>query len=316
MKYPMAATTLLYRRQADGRICVTEDVTKDSAFMTPRYARFLRSLDGKTDPYSIRTDLSREEIDAFLETMRGIGFIRQSRVFEKWIGTIIYTLWVPKPTRRMKRVAWVWDRLLRLLWIPVLVAGIYLIPKAIDDMDLTPFWLVGWIAGMLLGIVLHELSHGLTALANGAHFFEAGVLIRFFLPGAYAMIDEDSLKDRTARIRIDAAGVEMNFFLAGLGVLLAVAFRGCADFWFSLAVGNLLLALPNTLFFKGLDGYKILMLLIGKKDETLFPIFSRGQTRKNTKKKLTVFSMARLMLLLWQLSVPLMMISNVVVFFD
>lgn len=316
MKHPMVSSTLVYRRQADGTICVTDDVSKISFTMTGTHVRFLHQLNGKTDPYSIRTELTRKEIDAFLKDLDDIGFLRYSRVYEKWIGTIIYTLWIPKPTRLLKGVACVFDFLLRLLWIPVTVFGLCLLKKEIEDLDISLFWVFGWAVGMIVGITLHEVSHGLTAIANGAHFFEAGVLIRFFMPGAYAMIDEDSLTSRTSRIRIDAAGVEMNLLLAGVGVLISAAFHIFSDFWISFSIGNLLLALPNLLFFKGLDGYKVLTLLLGKQSENLLPIFSRGQTRANEKKKLTVFSMARILLLLWQLSVPLLAISNVAVLFD
>ena len=319
MKYPMATTTLLYRRQEDGRICVTDDITGNSAVMTPGYVRFLRRLDGEIDPYSIPTNLSREEIDAFLDMMDDLGFIRHSRVFEKHFGTIVYTLWVPKMTRKMRDAAWIFDRVLKIVWLPALVLGAYLFwmrkDSVLDDFNIAPA-ILGWIAGLAAGVVLHELSHGFSAISNGAHLFEGGVLIYWFMPGAYVAIDEEHLKSMRKKVRILAAGVQMNFLLAGVSAMLMAALGGFGGFWLMFCSNNLLLGLTNTLFAKGTDGYKILIALLGKKDEDLFPLVRRRQNPRCDKRTQTASMLANIILLIWQIAIPIMFIYNVAVFFQ
>ncbi|MBQ7546745.1 MAG: hypothetical protein IJT41_07260 [Clostridia bacterium] len=319
MQYPMAATTLLYRKQPDGKYRVKDVYTGNSCTMTLSLVRLLRRLDGKTDPYSVPTDLTQEDIDTSLQDLAEIGFLRTSRVFEKFIGTFIYTLWIPKMTKKLRIAARYYDRILKCIWLPVLALGVWLFFCKKDDMFdgySTLGFITGWIAAMTAGIFLHELSHAMAAVACGVRVFEGGVLIECFMPGAYVMLDEEHIRCPRDKVHIYAAGIQMNYLLTGLGLVITGTFGSLGGFWITFSMINLLLAAPNALFIYGLDGYKILVNLLGKKDEGLFPLLPRSTARKTDRRTRAVSMTANIMILIWQIALPIILICNVAVFFQ
>ena len=319
MQYPMAATTLLYRKQPDGRYRVKDVYTGNSCTMTLSLVRLLRRLDGKTDPYSVPTDLTQEDIDTSLQDLAEIGFLRTSRVFEKFFGTFIYTLWVPRMTKRMRIAARYYDRILKFIWLPVLALGVLLFlheKDSVFDSSSTAGFITGWIAGMTAGIFLHEVSHAMAAVACGVRVFEGGVMIEWLMPGAYVMMDEEHIRNPRIKVHIYAAGIQMNFLLTGLGILMTTVFGSLGGFWVTFSMINLLLAAPNALFIYGFDGYKILISLLGRKEAGLFPLIPRSTARKTDRRTRAMSMTANIMLLIWQIALPIILICNVAVFFQ
>ena len=117
--------------------------------------------------------------------------------------------------------------------------------------------------GVFLGMILHESAHGAAALAYGGRVYEMGVSIQYFIPGAYTLMDHCRIKKRLRRVQVMAAGVESNFWLAGVFLILCCRFPLHHTMFFMIAVQNLLLGTLNLLFINGVDGGRILCELLG-----------------------------------------------------
>ena len=312
MEYPMAATTLLYKRKTDGTVCVSDHLTDFSFEMCAEQAQFLRRLDGKTDPYSVETTLTRQEIDAFLEALDEIGFIRRSYILAKSFGTILLTVWIPKRTKLLKIIARINDDVLRVLWLPVLIAGCWLFGTKFDGYHTGGEWW-GWLFGLTVGLVLHELAHGFAAVHYGAHFFEAGIFVRWLMPGAYVLVDEERIRNRLHRVHLMAAGVEMNFLLCGVGFLFAVFYRAFGQFWEFFSLTNLILGASNFLLAWELDGFKVMKMLLGAQEIPLVPkmVRAKGQDRIQS---LFCF-LTQLFLLPIRIALPALILLNIVMVF-
>ena len=120
--------------------------------------------------------------------------------------------------------------------------------------------------GTVAGIVLHELSHAIAGLAYDANVFEMGIGSQFFIPIGYALVDDHHVSQKTKRIQICAAGIEMNLSLYGVFMILAAmdVFNPSVMRWSGII--NLTLAALNLLPFDGVDGIQILSIICSKED--------------------------------------------------
>lgn len=74
---------------------------------------------------------------------------------------------------------------------------------------------------MILAIVLHELGHGLAAKAAGAHVDRVGIGVYWFRPIVFVDTSDAWLAARRQRMLVDAGGLIVNLFLAGVAGLVA-----------------------------------------------------------------------------------------------
>lgn len=92
--------------------------------------------------------------------------------------------------------------------------------------------------------------------------FEFGIMIRYFLPGAYVVLDSEKIRNRFKKAQIFAAGIEMNLLLAGIFlILLKFGWLDC-----TLLIYVALLRNPgafNLALIGPLDGMKIFSELLG-----------------------------------------------------
>ena len=73
----------------------------------------------------------------------------------------------------------------------------YLIITVNNFSDLSADYItIGSIFGLLVGIFLHELGHMFACIAYGGEVFEVGVMLQFFLPGAYVLMNKNRIKNR------------------------------------------------------------------------------------------------------------------------
>lgn len=262
MKYPMLNNWLTFRRRDANTYEVRDHLFDEDFTMGAELVRFARRLDGARSPYRVDPALSRAEVRWMMRELEENELVRRSRVLTAGLGTVLFALWFPRPTRRLRGVCRVCNALLQLLWLPVFAAGTALFFRElpIPNADYT---IPGCLLGFAAGIVLHEAAHAAAGIAYGAPVFEFGVTIRNFLPGAYVMLDCSGVKSRLRRIQINAAGIEAGMLLTGVCLLLACAAPALGAALLCAGLNNLLLAMVNIIFADGLDGMSILEDLLG-----------------------------------------------------
>ncbi len=90
-----------------------------------------------------------------------------------------------------------------------------------------PFWY--GIAGLITVLVVHELSHGILAIAEGIPLKSAGIVFLTALPiGAFIEPDDDELQRKSigAKLRVYSVGSFGNILLFILALALIVSFKG------------------------------------------------------------------------------------------
>lgn len=262
MGYPQFVNWAKIRKKENGGYLLKDYLYGDEYSISREEVNFTLQLDGKTDPYEIDTEMSREEVTKTLEALDGLGFLREGKFLNKSLFEIIYTLWIPHITKKFRISAKIINALLRVLWLPVAVISLITVFHSEIDYDFFQF-MAGLVSGTLAGMVLHEFGHMVACLAYGGNVFEAGVILKWLIPGAYVLLDTSPIKVRMHRIQVDAAGIEMNILLAGVFGILACCFYDFSSFFAGAAVNNVILGLMNLMLISSLDGMNIMGELLG-----------------------------------------------------
>lgn len=261
MKYPMTNNWLSYRRISDYEYEVTDNLDDSVYTMGRTIAKFAKRLNGETNPYHIDPSLSREDVKSMLSELHKHDLLRSSRVLESSFGSFLYTIWIPRWTPFLRIFAFLMNNLLLLLWLPSLVFGIYVFIKNILVIDVE-ISLTGYLFGLLVGICAHELAHAFAGISYRAKVFEFGIGVQNFMPCAYTLLESSHCK-RQQRIQINAAGVEANFLMTGVCLLICAVFPRLSALFYSAALINVNLGVLNLLCLDGLDGMSILSDVIG-----------------------------------------------------
>lgn len=262
MDYPKYNHYLIFNRISHDKYHIKNFVTEEEWSASAFFVHFLKSLDGKTDPYDIYPDqISDEEVEFILNNLEDEGLLDDEEgIMLLGLGTILVPLWTPNVTKLLRIFGALWNRLLMMAWMPLLVCGVYIfLSYDWDWVDAGHGELLGYLLGFGIGLLLHEFSHAFACIGYSSknHFFEMGVMTHFFLPGAYVLIDYSEMKDRFKRAQINAAGVECNMALCG--VFLCCLKLEIVDSTALLiaALLNLVLAVFNTTLIDGVDGMGI-----------------------------------------------------------
>ena len=270
MKYPMATNYLTFKRKSKYLYEVYNALTEERFTIGCILYDFLSSLDGKTNPYVQHPFLSCQEIDDAMHFFKGNGLIRTNRILHRTAGTIYLSTWLfPKHSSNfIQSFSKIYNGILLYFWLPIFLIGLYFscnsIINSISHTDhLSAYWIIGTILGLVLATVVHEGSHALAAKAYGAYVFECGIIISCFCPGAYVLIDSNNIDSIYKRIQILLAGIESNFLISGIILILSHFFPSLAPIFVSAAIVNIFLAVTNLLFFKGSDGASIMNCLLG-----------------------------------------------------
>lgn len=265
MAYPKMDRYLIFKRKDKNTVEVRNEVYEMSWEMNIRAARFLRKLDGETNPYKIDPYMNRNEVAHLLERLEEEELLDDGeRLLSVGIGSVIIPLWSPKVTRWYRVIGRLWNKILMLCWLPIFFFGVW---EFLTQEWIGPESDFGTFYGYLIfafGILLHELSHVAACLDYGGRFYEMGIMTHYFLPGAYVMITYDNVKNRMKRAQISAGGIESNLLLAG--ICLCLLKTG----WFNpvaLLIGaffNVITAVFNCSLVEGLDGIGIYQEFLGK----------------------------------------------------
>lgn len=316
MRFPALETWVRVKKYPDGTFHLVDYMFDDDYVISKAVASFVRRLDGKTDPYSIDSSLSRAVIDKLLRELDDECLLRKSRIAAKWLGSIYVTLFRIRTTSKKRLFAYISNALLQLSWLPVLLVGCFRFPDSMYRLTGDHLWL-GILIGALAGIFLHEAAHTAAAMGYGARVFEMGVMISRLLPGAYVFMDTDNVKRRLRRAQIDLAGIEMNLFLCGLFLILSTVVMNWIDCFFMAGAANLVLAATNLLLSGNVDGLNAMSELLGDKEILdRFRSALRDPKKRRQFRKQGALGYAKLacgcVLLTMQLALPLLMILNMI----
>lgn len=270
-KYDCKANWCAVGRRGE-RIVAHNLLTEEEFELTEWEAFYLNSLDGNQDPFEV-DGYSWEECEELYDYLDSCFLLRSPGRMIKSGGSVLYTLFVPTRKRTNSLIPKIIHFLIMISSLPLFfysaVRCVELYGQGRLEMDME-HCLAGMIVGILLGLVLHEVGHALACLSYGGGLLEAGLIWTGLYPGAYVMIDDSRVRRRLRKVQINLAGVEMNFLLAGLSLLLLSAAGDRLDWeaWtgalFFAALENILLAVLNLSFFEGLDGEHTMSLLMGK----------------------------------------------------
>ena len=285
MKYPRMNNVLTFSEKEDGSFLAKNNLNDKRWIISKECKMFLEQLDGRTNPYMILRSVPKNEVRRILEQYEKRGLLFKYRLRILNIFSYMYAVLIPNFTERDKRRAQFLKDVLIYSWLPVLIWGIWLSmdiwmdPHAINVHGYD--YLTGFIGGTLLGVVFHEAAHGIVGLATGAKVLEFGVMIQYFLPGAYVLMNTEDVK-RMDRAKIMAAGIEMNIWLGGVFLGLSALFPGHFYMFVVAAVANLILAAFNVTFVEGFDGMQLISELIGIDD---FVARAKEVTRSKKKRR-------------------------------
>lgn len=323
MYYPRYNHYLVFRRIGKDKYHIKNFITEEEWEVSEFYAKFLKSLDGKIDPYKVFSEqLSNDDIDYILKEMADEGFFDNDEgVISLGIGSAILPLWMPNITRVHRIMGALWNKLLLFTWLPLLIAGFYVFLSYNWEPVERGFGTVtGYILGFGVGMFLHELSHAFACIGYSSknQFFEMGVMIHSFLPGAYVLINYSEMRDRFKRAQINAAGVECNMALCGLFLCCLKLAIVDSTALIIAALLNLVLAIFNTTMISGIDGFEIFREIFANSDDFMERvknlIFNRKKKRvlrnKGINGKATIAACYILVLL--QVLLPIVLVMDVI----
>lgn len=263
MKYPMLANYLQFEENKDGTYTVIDRIKGYQFEATREEVAFAMQLDGKTNPLSIvhRLDSGLSSSDALqmLNFLEEIGAIRHNRILEKSFGSVYYSLFIIRHrTDKFRTVARAFNYLLRILYLPVLVLGLFLYISGDCTNEKPLFAVLGGFTALIIGGLLHELSHAAACHGFGGTVCEFGACVDHFVPAIYTFTDNDKITSSKNNIRILSAGVEMDFLFAGIFFLLASQIEAISSFTFGYALTSVASGVLNCLFLNDSDGTAIL----------------------------------------------------------
>lgn len=263
MAYPITANWIRFKRISENEYKII-NLLHDEEIVTDAYTVwFTRQLNGKRNPYLIDKGKSKDDIDLFLEELEAENVIRDKRFFSKFFLFLLVTVWKPKVTENFRIASFIINGLLLISFLPLLAFSIFYFLYYTYDINFD-YMIVGSIAGMLIGLVMHELGHMFACLAYGGRVFEVGVMLQFLLmPGAYVLMNESNIKKRMRRVQVSAAGIEVNLILTAMFLILSARFEMLSGFFLAAAIQNIFLALLNLTLVDGFDGMAIMGELLG-----------------------------------------------------
>lgn len=317
--YPMMANWLIENKKEYGVYEIKNVLTDETLRLDRDAYRFLRNLNGDRNPFKLAAKLGVDKIEAevlmdFFEMNLLIRTCGRTLVASG--GTILHTIYIPTKSKTKSIVPRLYNFLLLVGWLPMLLIGIYRMIFASYSLNNDYSMILGIIVALVSGLIVHEFSHAMACLAYGGSFLEAGVMWEKICPGAYVLIDNSEVKAKTKRVQINAAGIESNMFLAGVFLVLCTMIEWASGIFLYAAILNVILAIFNLALIGGLDGFAIISELLGLKygvDEAkiLLGKCLRRKRRANMTVNRKVAVVACVIIILYQILVPIVIIDNV-----
>lgn len=262
MGYPVLADWIRFKRISEDKYLIIDLLNDETIETDAATVRFASQLDGKRSPYEIGRQMQGIDVGLLLDELETERVIRDKRFLFKHFLYLLVTVWRPRVTTGLRLFAFFVNGVLLVSWLPLLLFSVYYAVNNLYDLS-SDYIVLGTVAGLAVGIAMHELGHMFACLAYGGRVFEVGVMLQFLLPGAYVLLNSSAVKKRMRRIQISAAGVEMNFVLTAVFLLLTVSFADLSGFFLGAAIQNAFLGFINLTFINGFDGMAIMSELLG-----------------------------------------------------
>lgn len=90
MNYPRLCNWILLKKNTDGSFNARDCISENEYILESTIAYFVRKLDGKTDPFSILPGHPRWEVQAMLDELNEVNFLRYGRVLDSSKGSVTY----------------------------------------------------------------------------------------------------------------------------------------------------------------------------------------------------------------------------------
>ena len=314
-KYPMMANWLLANKMEDGMYCVKNVLSDEIYELDSDTYQFLCNLNGNRNPHKVARKFS-VDADALIDYFDMNLLIRtRGRELLAGEGTILHTVCIPKKSRTQSVIPKIYNFLLLVGWLPMLLYGVYRLLFASYRLNMG-YMVFGYIFAIVIGLVMHEISHAMACLAYGGKFFEAGIMWQKFCPGAYVLIDKSGIGSSLKKVQVDAAGAEMNLMLTGLFLVLCTVVEELSGFFLYVAMINGILAVFNLAFIDGLDGCSVVGELLGLPEGVnRAKNILRNSIKKNDigemseNKKVALLTCA--IITVFQILLPIVLINNV-----
>lgn len=262
MGYPVLADWIRFKRISEDEYLIIDLLYDQKIETDADTVWFARQLDGKRNPYEIGRQRPGLDVSLLLDELEAEHIIRDKRFLSKFFLYLLVTVWKPRVTTGLRLLAFFVNGLLLVSWLPLLAFSIYFAVNNLYNLS-GDYIVLGTFFGLAVGMVMHELGHMFACLAYGGRVFEVGVMLQFLLPGAYVLLNSSNIKKRMRRIQVSAAGVEMNFMLAAVFLILTVPFANLSGFFLGAAIQNAFLGFINLTFVNGFDGMAIMSELLG-----------------------------------------------------
>ncbi|MBQ6930870.1 MAG: hypothetical protein IJN38_01960 [Clostridia bacterium] len=262
MGYPVLADWIRFKRISENKYLIIDLLNDETIETDAATVRFASQLDGKRSPYEIGRQMQGIDVGLLLDELETERVIRDKRFLFKHFLYLLVTVWRPRVTTGLRLFAFFVNGVLLVSWLPLLLFSVYYAVNNLYDLS-SDYIVLGTVVGLAVGIAMHELGHMFACLAYGGRVFEVGVMLQFLLPGAYVLLNSSAVKKRMRRIQISAAGVEMNFVLTAVFLLLTVSFADLSGFFLGAAIQNAFLGFINLTFINGFDGMAIMSELLG-----------------------------------------------------
>ena len=285
MGYPVLADWIRFKRISEDKYLIVDLLNDETIETDAATVRFASQLDGKRSPYEIGRQMQGIDVGLLLDELETERVIRDKRFLFKHFLYLLVTVWRPRVTTGLRLFAFFVNGVLLVSWLPLLLFSVYYAVNNLYDLS-SDYIVLGTVVGLAVGIAMHELGHMFACLAYGGRVFEVGIMLQFLLPGAYVLLNSSAVKKRMRRIQISAAGVEMNFVLTAVFLLLTVSFADLSGFFLGAAIQNAFLGFINLTFINGFDGMAIMSELLGT-DEL---IDKAKSVIKNKRKRNSLFN--------------------------
>lgn len=265
MKYPKKNHYLSFKRIGEDKYVIKHFLTEEEWEAPAQYVHFLKSLNGRRNPYEICPEMDKATVKELLLQLKEEELLDSGKRFShQGFGEFLFALFTPEISIIHKRLGALWNNLLMVSWLPVFIAGCYFLKNMewyTVDYELNQ--VVCYILTISVATIVHELSHAAACIAYGGELYEMGVLWNVVLPGAYVMIDTDKIKNKFKRMQVYAAGVEANLFIVGLSLCALILQIFDSYFLIAMAIINFLFALLNICMLLNLDGMRVFSEIFG-----------------------------------------------------
>lgn len=312
-KYPMMANWLIVERTINGMYYVSNVLTDEIYEFDSDTYHFLCNLNGKRNPHKVARKFG-VDADELMDYFDMNLLVRTGRRLLVSGGMRLHTLFIPAKNKTKSIVPQLYNWGLCVGWLPMLLYGFYRLLFTSYTLN-TEYILLGYIFSIVIGLLMHELSHAMACLCYGGRFFEAGIMWQKFYPGAYVLIDKSGIRSRLKKVQIDAAGAEMNLMLTGLFLILCTVVEVLSGFFLYAAIINGILAVFNLAFIDGLDGSSVVGELLGLQDgvegaKRLLKKEFHGNIRVTSENR-KILILTCVIILVYQILLPIVLINNV-----